>query len=294
MGTPEFFLYLPQLRMEIDAITERAVVAERSGFTGIAFMDHLAPPLAETSPMYEALTLATWIAARTTRLVVGHLVLCDAMRHPAVLARQAVTLDHASGGRFELGLGWGSVPAELRAFGVSLDEPAARVGRLAESLALLEGFWSGEPVTFAGAHFSVDSAGQRPTPQGRIPILLGGSGPKTLALVRQHADWWNLPITALDRLDALRPEVGSARVSTQHLVAFAARSASLLEVEASAVKRYGGMRSPMLVGEGEELVAAFEDLTRRGVERFYVWFTDFAPPATLEAFGEEVIASFRG
>ena len=109
MDRPEFFLYLPQMRMDVGAICERALAAERSGFTGIAFMDHLAPPLAESSPMYEAMTLATWVAACTTDLVVSHLVLCDSFRHPAVLARQAVTLDHASGGRFELALGWGSV-----------------------------------------------------------------------------------------------------------------------------------------------------------------------------------------
>lgn len=98
MSRPEFFLYLPQMRMDVEAIGERASAAEGSGFTGIAFMDHMVPPLAETSPMLEAMTLATWVAARTTDLVVSHLVLCDAFRHPAVLARQAVTLDHASGG----------------------------------------------------------------------------------------------------------------------------------------------------------------------------------------------------
>ena len=107
VSAPEFFLFLPQMRFGIDDIVERAVAAESSGFRGISFMDHLAPPLAESSPMYEAVTLATWVAARTSDLIVSHLVLCDAFRHPAVLARQAVTLDHASGGRFELGLGSG-------------------------------------------------------------------------------------------------------------------------------------------------------------------------------------------
>ncbi len=68
--------------------------------------------------MYEAFTAATWLAAVTERLRLGHLVLCDALRHPAVLARQAVTLDHFSSGRFELGIGSGSVPGELDAFGV--------------------------------------------------------------------------------------------------------------------------------------------------------------------------------
>ena len=80
-------------------------------------MDHLVTPGAPDQPVYEAFTTATWLAAATDRLRLGHLVLCDGFRHPAVLARQAVTLDHLSGGRFELGIGSGSTPAELVASG---------------------------------------------------------------------------------------------------------------------------------------------------------------------------------
>src|SRR3954454_20283613 len=101
---PAFHLYLPQMRMTHDAIVERAQAAERAGFEGIAFMDHLAPPLAADQDMWDAMSLAGWVLARTATLKVGHLVLCDAFRHPAVLARQVASLDHASGGRFELGI----------------------------------------------------------------------------------------------------------------------------------------------------------------------------------------------
>jgi alkanesulfonate monooxygenase SsuD/methylene tetrahydromethanopterin reductase-like flavin-dependent oxidoreductase (luciferase family) len=288
-GRPEFFLYLPQMRMDVETITVRAVAAERSGFEGIAFMDHLAPPLSESAPMFEAMTLAAWVAARTTDLVVGHLVLCDAMRHPAVLARQAVTIDHASGGRFELGMGWGSVPDELVAYGVTAERPSGRVERLGESLALIEALWSGEPVRHRGEHFDVDCAGQQPTPLDRIPIVIGGHGPRTLELVRRHADWWNLPVHALDRLEEARPLIGTAGVSTQHLVAYVASESERESVEDLARKRFGGMATRLMVGDATELSAAFAAHHRRGVDRFYVWFTDFAPPATLESFGERVI-----
>ncbi|MGH9232657.1 MAG: LLM class flavin-dependent oxidoreductase, partial [Acidimicrobiales bacterium] len=97
-----FHLFLPQMRMPVDAIVERALAAEAAGFEGLALMDHLAPPLAAEHDMWEAMPAATWLLSRTRSLVVGHLVLCDPLRHPAVLARQAATLDHASGGRFEL------------------------------------------------------------------------------------------------------------------------------------------------------------------------------------------------
>src|SRR5262249_39763649 len=103
MSTFEFHLYVPQMRFTLDAVVDRAVGAESGGFTGIAGMDHLMPPFALDQPMYEAMTTTTWLAARTTTLTVGSLVICDALRHPAMLARECVTIDHASGGRFELG-----------------------------------------------------------------------------------------------------------------------------------------------------------------------------------------------
>ena len=108
----QFDLFLPQMRLTFDQLVERARAAEAAGFVGIAGMDHLAPPLAEDQAMFEAMVTNTWLAAHTNDLVVSSLVLCDAFRHPAVLAREAVSIDHASGGRFELGIGWGSVPDE--------------------------------------------------------------------------------------------------------------------------------------------------------------------------------------
>jgi alkanesulfonate monooxygenase SsuD/methylene tetrahydromethanopterin reductase-like flavin-dependent oxidoreductase (luciferase family) len=269
-GGPEFFLFLPQLRMGLAAITERAVAAERSGFRGIAFMDHLAPPGAESQPMYEAMTLATVVAARTDRLIVSHLVLCDALRHPAVLARQAVTLDHASGGRFELGIGAGSVPDELVAYGVTSAGPGERVTRLAESLALIEVLWSGGPVEFSGTHFQVGAPGQTPVPLGAIPIVIGGVGPRMLSLVRRHADWWNLQLDRLDDLDRLRPEVGDARVSIQQMVAFVPDERRRTEIEALATRRFGTMNGGLVVGSAAQLVDHFAGLAARGVERFYV------------------------
>src|SRR5690606_28747074 len=130
----EFHLFLPQMRMSMPDLVGRARAAEAAGFTGMALMDHFAPPLAEQHDMYEAMQTAGWLLASTETLKLSHLVLCDTFRHPAMLARQAVTLDHASGGRFELGIGWGSVPDEFDRFGVAPRTPSGRVARLKESL----------------------------------------------------------------------------------------------------------------------------------------------------------------
>src|SRR5688572_27328558 len=184
------------MRMPLEAMVRKAQAAEAAGFDGIALMDHLAPPLADDQPMWDAMVTAAWLAAHTRTLTIGHLVLCDALRHPAVLAKEAVSLDHASGGRFELGIGWGSVPDELETFGVGDTSAGARVRRLAESLEIVTALWRGETVDFEGEFHRVRGGLQRPVPSAGIPVLIGGAGRKTLELVARFADWWNLPIYA--------------------------------------------------------------------------------------------------
>jgi len=286
-----FHLYLPQMRMPLPVMVERARAAEAAGFEGIGLMDHLAPPMALDQPMWEAMVTAAWLIAHTERLVVGHLVLCDAFRHPAVLAREAVTLDHASGGRFELGLGWGSVAAEFDTFGVAPTEPRHKVGRMAETLQVLEALWSGRPVDFDGVYHQLRQAAQQPTPLGHIPVVIGGVGPKTLELVAAHADWWNLPVHRLSKLDELRPRAGRARVSVQQMVGFIPSEDRRAELNEVIGRRFGRMGGGLVIGSAPELVEHFAGLADRGIERVYAWFTDFAAPETLARFGAEVIAA---
>jgi alkanesulfonate monooxygenase SsuD/methylene tetrahydromethanopterin reductase-like flavin-dependent oxidoreductase (luciferase family) len=285
----EIHLYLPQMRLSFEELEVHAKNAEAAGFAGMAFMDHFAPPMAETQPMFEALVTATWLAARTERLRMGHLVLCDAFRHPAVLAKQVASIDHASGGRFELGMGWGSVPAEFDTFGVDGQSPGARIRRLDETLQVLRALWSGESVDFDGEFHHLRGAMQQPAPLGRIPIVIGGTGKKTLELVARHADWWNLQIGNLYRLDELRASTGKARTSLQQMVCFIPSEKERADVEATARRRFGGFGDAPMFGTAPELVEQLGALAERGVERFYIWFTDFAAPATLAAFGEQVI-----
>jgi alkanesulfonate monooxygenase SsuD/methylene tetrahydromethanopterin reductase-like flavin-dependent oxidoreductase (luciferase family) len=286
----EFWLYLPQMRMTLEQLVTRAQVAEGAGFRGIAGMDHLAPPGAEGSPMFEAMVTNTWLAAHTRELRVGSLVLCDGFRHPAVLAREAVTIDHASGGRFELGIGWGSVASEFETFGFGAPTPRERVTRLKESLEIMTALWRGDTVDYAGEHFSLHGARMEPVPRGRIPITIGGAGPRTMELVASYADWWNVHVSILDRFDDMRPRAGEARCSLQLQVAFVGAGASRQEVDDLARRRFWGNH---VLGAPAELVDYFGQLAERGVERVYAWFTDFAPEETLAAFGETVIGSLE-
>ncbi len=287
----EFNLFLPQMRLPFEQLVARARAAEAAGFVGMTGMDHLAPPLAEEQPMYEAVVTTTWLAAHTDRLRVGSLVLCDAFRLPTVLARQAVSIDHASGGRFELGIGAGSVPEEFATFGVGPTEAPARVARLRESLEVMRALWSGEVVDYDGTYHRLTGAQLRPVPLGSIPIVIGAQGPKMLALVREFADCWNVDLTGLHRLDELRPLAGDARVSIQQMVALVPRRADRDTVVAQTKQRFGW--SSPVIGTAEELVDHFGELAARGIERVYTWFCDFAAPDTLAEFGAEVITPLR-
>ena len=253
----EYWVFLPQMRLTMDQMVERARAAEAAGFAGLAGMDHLAPPGAEASPMFDAMLTSAWLAGQTAQLRVGSLVLCDSFRHPAVLAREAVTLDHASGGRFELGIGWGSVVDEMRTFGIGSLEPKERLSRLGESLQIIKALWAGETLDYEGEHFHLHGAQQSPAPLGKIPIVIGGAGKGTMRLVASHADWWNVHTGIVDRLDEMMPLSGSARCSLQVQIAFVPLSGSRDEIEATARRRFG---PGPIVGTGPELVDYFGTL----------------------------------
>jgi alkanesulfonate monooxygenase SsuD/methylene tetrahydromethanopterin reductase-like flavin-dependent oxidoreductase (luciferase family) len=279
----EWYLFLPQVRVPVADIVDRARHAEASGFTGIAFIDHLEAPGLPDESIWEAMSVATWVAAKTERLRIGHLVLCDAFRHPAVLAKQAVTLSEASDGRFDLGLGSGSWPAEFTRFDVGEQDPVARVKQLESHLDVISQYWGrGDDATRS----------QSPLPTHPIPLILGGTGRRMMELVRRYADWWNIPANHIDRLAELAPAAGSARVSIQQMIGFVRKDSDPAKVREVSARRFGNLGSGLVCGDADELSGHFSDLSGQGVERFYVWFADFATPESLHEFGETVIKTF--
>jgi len=276
----EWYLFLPQVRLPVADLVVRARQAEAGGFDGLAFIDHLEAPGQPGENIWEAMSIATWVAAKTERLKIGHLVLCDAFRHPAVLAKQAVTLSEASGGRFELGLGAGSWPAEFTRFDVGQQDPVARVEQLERHLELITQYWGDSDKS------------QAPRPTHPIPLVLGGSGRRVMELVRRYADWWNLQANHLDRLPKLAAAAGTARISIQQMVGFARSGSDPDAVREVSTRRFGHLGPGLVCGTAAELIAHFNGLAAQRVERFYVWFADFAAPDSLAEFGESVIKEF--
>jgi probable F420-dependent oxidoreductase len=157
--------------------------AEDLGYSTLLLPDHFGPQLA---PL-----LALGVAAQTTRtLRFGTLVLDNDFRHPAVLAKEAATLDLLTEGRFELGIGTGSMPADNQQIGLPLDPPAVRFERMVETLGILKSFFAEETVTFQGRHYRISGLRGYPKPiqQPHPPILMGARGPRMLRLAARQAD----------------------------------------------------------------------------------------------------------
>jgi alkanesulfonate monooxygenase SsuD/methylene tetrahydromethanopterin reductase-like flavin-dependent oxidoreductase (luciferase family) len=294
VGTPWFGIYLPQLRMSFDRILERTLAAEAAGFDSVWLMDHFTAPAAPEVDTFEGWTVASAVAARTTTIRIGHLVLCDPFRHPALLAKMAATLDVISGGRLDLGIGWGSVPAELETYGFGPEPPAVRAAKLRETLEILELMFAGETFDYDGAHNQLRRAIGRPVPaQARVPIHIGGGGPRlTMPLVERFADWWNCPGYALERIDDLRPLAGTARVSTQHPIGLAANASERDDVIATAHRRYGSWGG-VIAGTADEVAGALTAEVNRGVDGFVLQFSDFGTPETAHRFMSDVAPAVR-
>jgi len=285
-----FGVFLPQLRMSFATIEAKARSAEELGYHSVWLMDHLAAPAAPEHDTLEGWTLAAALAARTSTVRLGHLVTANPFRHPALLAKMAATVDVVSGGRLELGLGWGSLEDELLTFGIGVAPPPMRAAQLGEAVEVIELMFTGEPFDYAGKHFRLKGALGRPRPlAGRVPVHIGGAGRRlTMPLVARHADWWNCPAYAVDRLDELRPLAGNARVSVQHPIGLAPSTAARVEVEQLTTKRFGAWGG-IVSGTPGEVVAALARERALGVELFILQFHDFATPETLSLFAREVM-----
>jgi alkanesulfonate monooxygenase SsuD/methylene tetrahydromethanopterin reductase-like flavin-dependent oxidoreductase (luciferase family) len=144
-------------------------------------------------PVLEGWTVLTAVAARTTRIRLGTLVLGASYRHPAVVAKMAATLDHVSDGRLTLGLGAGWQPNEHTAYGIELLPAPARLARFAEYVAAVRSLLREPGTTVAGEWFRLTDATCDPPPvQQPLPLLVGGGGERrTMRVAALHADAWH-------------------------------------------------------------------------------------------------------
>jgi alkanesulfonate monooxygenase SsuD/methylene tetrahydromethanopterin reductase-like flavin-dependent oxidoreductase (luciferase family) len=179
--------------LPFETLVERWQYFERLGFDSVWDCDHFNQPSRPGGPYFEGWTLLAALAARTTRIRVGVLVSSNTFRHPALLAQQAVTLDHVSNGRLELGLGAGWFVPEHERFGLPFPPPGERVGRFREAVEIVDSLLRHEATTFEGRYYQLTEASVRPAPlqKPRPPLTLGAHRPRMLRICAEYADSWN-------------------------------------------------------------------------------------------------------
>ena len=285
---------------------------ERLGFEALFRSDHYASVDGdERRGSLDAWGTLCALAAITTRLRLGTLVSPATFRHPSVLARSAVTADHISGGRIELGIGTGWLEREHRAHGFPFPAMRTRMDRLAEQLEIIHGSWAEGPFDFAGEHWSVERLDAQPKPvQAPLPVVMGGAaGPRGAALAARWAAEYNVVHASPDdaaaagaRLDAACEQAGRDPATLQHSLMHAfvigadeddlRARAGRLEAWRGSAMELDELRRDWLVGTPAEIVARLREYEAAGVERVMLQHLLHRDIEALELIAAEVVPAF--
>src|SRR5215475_7815753 len=185
--------------VEPQRFRDLAQTAEGLGYDLVVFPDHFIyeGPGAQYDPhalVYDSIVLAAALIEATKRILVGHLVLCNLFRHPAVTAQALMTLDQFSGGRTIFGFGSGWTESEFRMMGLPFPPIAQRLRMLDEALTIIRSLWTNERTSFKGEFYHLQDAVMWPKPlqKPHPPIILGGGGKGLLRIAARHADYVNI------------------------------------------------------------------------------------------------------
>jgi F420-dependent oxidoreductase-like protein len=251
---------------------EVATQADRLGFESIWLFDHFHTVPEPTDEItFESFTSLAALAALTSRVRLGHIVICTAFRNPALTAKMISTMDSISGGRMDLGIGAGWKRDEWLAYGYGFPETKERLARLADDLGVIAAMLEGDKhqhATYKGKYAHVENARNVPKPvqRPRTPIMVGGNGPNvTWRLAAKYADELNL--------DGMSPaEVAEAlpivRSRCEEIGRDPATLAVSVHIWASTFSKPGPRRADLLAGykdvgvdrvQGLDLATAISD-----------------------------------
>jgi alkanesulfonate monooxygenase SsuD/methylene tetrahydromethanopterin reductase-like flavin-dependent oxidoreductase (luciferase family) len=270
----KFGIDVAQQRLDFAEVVDRVRFGEELGFDGAWGFDHFTPMYGEgPGNCFEGMTTLAALAGRTSRIRLGLLVAGVTYRHPSVLAAEAVTVDHASEGRLELGIGAAWYGPEHQRLGLTFPPVGERFDLLEDQLEIFARLFTGEVVSYQGHQVSLDGAQLRPVPVQRPhpPIWIGGTGRRrTLPLVARFADVWHADSLADYRentavLDRLAEDAGRDPSTIQ-------RAASLsLSEPLDVVRRNAELRRDLGL---DYLVCSWPGQGRSRVEEFW---TSIAP-----------------
>jgi F420-dependent oxidoreductase-like protein len=289
-----------------------ARACERLGFEALFRSDHYASVEGvATRGSLDAWTTLSALAAQTSTVRLGTLVSPATFRHPSVLAKSAVTADHISGGRIELGIGTGWNEHEHRAYGFPFPRMRERMDRLAEQLEIITRSWQEGAFSFAGEHWTVEDLDARPKPvQSPLPLLMGGGAmPRGAALAARYAAEYNVVHPSPGDAAAARGRLAQAcrgagrdpatlRFSMMHAFLIGADEADL-RARADRLAEWQGapvaldeLRRDWIAGTPDQVIRRLREYEAIGVERVMIQHLLFRDEAALELIASEVVPAF--
>jgi F420-dependent oxidoreductase-like protein len=282
---------------------------EELGYEWVSDFDHFLPIFGDPAGrQFEGTAMLAAMAAHTSSVRCGMLVLGVTYRHPAVVANIAATIDHISGGRLELGMGAAWYELEHQQYGIPFPRIGVRMDMLDEACHILRGLWTQESTTFEGEHYQLKDAHMEPKPvQEHLPLVIGGSGERrTLRIVAEHGDIWNTFFGDLDRykhlVDVLAGHCGDVGRDPADVRQSLTFRAVLAESEAAARSRveeiFGGplpeqRRQMYVVGTPEQCVEALRPYVELGVGDFLLGQNAPFDLQTIELVAEQVAPALR-
>jgi alkanesulfonate monooxygenase SsuD/methylene tetrahydromethanopterin reductase-like flavin-dependent oxidoreductase (luciferase family) len=269
-------IQLPEVEWEARWSDLRAMAlrAEELGFDSAWYGDHLLyrrPGDDRARGPWEAWTVLAGLAAVTSRITLGPLVAATAFHAPAMLAKQAATVDEISGGRLVLGLGAGWNETEFAAFGFPFDR---RISRFAEAFTIIRTLLREGAIDFAGEFFTARDCELVPRPRpGGPPLMIGSTGPRMLEITAPHVNAWNAWFDAFRNRPAgiapLRERVDAAARAAGRDPAEIERTVAVLVRLPGGQGRFQGdaaqVTSPPVEGRPEEIAAALRALAAEGI-----------------------------
>jgi len=305
MSKVEFALFSPQAGQSTKALFDRAAQCEKLGYHSLWLVDHFWTRGMPALDHVEALTMMSALAARTEKLRIGTLVLCNSYRNPALLAKSLTTIDQVSNGRLEVGIGAGWMDEEYRGYGYEFPEVPVRLKQLEEGLQILKAMFTEEKPTFKGKYYSIDGALNKPAPvqKPHPPITIGGSGEKVmLKIVAKYADRWNCPAgyesfehkynVLKDHCKKVGRNPADINVSEQLLVCIG-NNAAEVEQKWKMAQNLKPFSTTGTKGTPDQLIEQLKNRVKMGITTFTIFFSDFAPPPTLELFAKSVMPAFK-
>ena len=287
--------------------------AEELGLDWASAFDHFVPIHSDPAgSCFEGMTLLAAMAAHTSRIRCGMIVVGVTYRHPAVLANMAATIDHVSGGRLEFGLGAAWFELEHDQYGIPFPPIGRRMDMLDEACRVVRSLWTEQETTFEGRHYQLRGARSEPKPlQQPMPLWIGGSGERrTLRIVAEHATGWNTFLMPEDqyrhKLDVLErhcADVGRDPGEIRKQLVFrAALGESVREAEDRLRERaalirgnFEEMRGSWIVGTPELCVERLRPyVTELGVDDLILFARPPADRATFELLARDVAPALRG